>query len=41
MDVEDDVASIDDNVGVEMRSDDDLMTGGAGSSGAGGDGDVH
>ena len=36
MDVEDDVASIDDNVGVEMRFDDDLMTGGLSSSGAGG-----
>ena len=37
MDVEDDVASMDDNVGgVEMRFDDDLMTGGASASGAGG-----
>ena len=37
MDVEGDMASVDDNVGgVEMRFDDDLMTGGASSSGAGG-----
>ena len=37
MDVEDDMASIDDSVGgVEMRFDHDLMTGGASSSGAGG-----
>ena len=36
MDVEDDVASVDDNAGVEMRFDDDLMTGRASSSGAGG-----
>ena len=36
MDVEDDVASMDDNVGVEVMFDDDLMTGGASSSGAGG-----
>ena len=36
-DVEDDMASVDDNVrGVEMRFDDDLMTGGSSSSGAGG-----
>ena len=37
MDVEDDVAFIDDKVGgVEMRFDDDRMTGGASTSGAGG-----
>ena len=36
MDVEDDVASMDDNVGVDMRFDDDIMTGGSSPSGAGG-----
>ena len=37
MDVEDDMASVEDDIGgVEVRSDDDLMTGGASPSGAGG-----
>ena len=36
MDVEDDVASVDDNIGVDMMFDEDIMTGGASPSGAGG-----
>ena len=36
MDVEDDVASIDGNVGVDMMFDDEIMTGGSSPSGAGG-----